>query len=468
MAELKKSADKDEKISSEDYEQLLDKYQFSASEVSTGKVVRGRVIKVTAQSVLVDIGFKSEGVIPVEEFEEAEVKALKPGDEIEATMERNDAKEGYLVLSKKGADTIRAIDQLDKAYATRGWVTGKVKERTRGGFTVNVGIDAFLPESHADIRMVREPDKLVGQTFKFKVIKFDRKTENAVLSRKLYLQDEREKKKKRVFSHLVKGERLKGQVRSLTSFGAFVDIGGIEGLLHVSDMSWGKIAHPSELFSVGQEVEVVVLDFNEKDEKISLGYQAAHRRPLENRPAEIRRGPEGQRPGGQPDRFRRLRRAREGRRGTGPHLRPDLVPEARPSQEAPHGRRRGHGHHPGRQPRHQEDLPGAQAVVAPSPGAAPPEILPGRARQGQDHEHHGFRRFPGGRARDRGAHPHLGHHLGEDQASLGAPRRSARRPRPSSSTSTSTNRRSRSASSSSAATSGRISSPARRSATSLR
>src|SRR5512136_882877 len=186
-------------------------------------------------------------------------------------MERNDAKEGYLVLSKKGADTLRALDQLDKAYATHGWVTGRVKERTRGGFTVSVGIDAFLPESHADVRMVREPDKLVGQTFKFKVIKFDRKTENAVLSRKLFLQDEREKKKKRVFGRLVKGEKLKGQVRSLTSFGAFVDLGGIEGLLHVSDMSWGKIGHPSEVLTVGQEVEVVVLDFNEKDEKISLG-----------------------------------------------------------------------------------------------------------------------------------------------------------------------------------------------------
>jgi len=282
MPELKKPADKDEKLSSEDYEQLLDKYQFSAKEVSAGKVVRGRVIKVTPQSVLLDIGFKSEGVVPVEEFEEDELKKLMPGDEIEATMERTDAKEGYLVLSKKGADTIRAVDQLEKAYAGHGWVTGRVKDRTRGGFTVNVGVDAFLPESHADVRMVRDPDKLVGQTFKFKVIKFDRKSENAVLSRKLFLQDEREKKKKRVFGHLVKGEKLKGQVRSLTSFGAFVDIGGIEGLLHVSDMSWGKTAHPSELFSVGQEVEVVVLDFNERDEKISLGFKQLTEDPWKN------------------------------------------------------------------------------------------------------------------------------------------------------------------------------------------
>jgi len=282
MPELKKPADQDEKLSTEDYEQLLDKYQFSATEVSAGKVVQGRVIKVTPQSVLVDIGFKSEGVIPVEEFDEEELKKLQPGDGIEATLERNDAKEGYLVLSKKGADAIRAVDQLEKAYAGHGWVSGRIKERTRGGFMVSVGIDAFLPESHADLRMVRDPDRLVGQTFKFKVIKFDRKSENAVLSRRLFLQDEREKKKKRVFGKLVKGEKLKGQVRSLTSFGAFVDIGGIEGLLHVSDMSWGKTAHPSELFSVGQEIEVVILDFSEKDEKISLGTKQLTEDPWKN------------------------------------------------------------------------------------------------------------------------------------------------------------------------------------------
>jgi small subunit ribosomal protein S1 len=282
MAELKKHADKDEKLSSEDYEQLLDKYQFSAKEVTVGKVIKGRVIKVTPQSVLVDIGFKSEGVVPIEEFDEAEAKKLKPGDEVEATMERTDAKEGYLVLSKRHADTIRALDQIERAFATQGWVNGRITDRTRSGYTVNVGIPAFLPDSHADVRAVREPDKLVGQTFKFKVIKFDRKTENAVVSRKLFLQDEREKKKRRVFGRLVKGEKVKGQVRSLTSFGAFIDLGGIEGLLHISDMSWGKLGHPSEVLSAGQEVEVVVLDFNEKDEKISLGLKQLTEDPWKN------------------------------------------------------------------------------------------------------------------------------------------------------------------------------------------
>jgi small subunit ribosomal protein S1 len=273
MAELKKQADKEEKISSEDYEHLLDKYQFSAKEITPGKIIKGKVIKATPTGVLVDIGFKSEGVIPVEEFAEEEVKKLRPGDEIETILERTDTKEGYLILSKKLADMLRALDHLEKAFNTQGFVSGKISGRIKNGFTVNVGIDAFLPDSHADIRIIREPDKLVGQSFKFKVIKFDRKTENAVLSRKLFLQDEREKKKRRVFSRLVKGEKIKGQVRSLTSFGAFIDLGGIEGLLHISDMSWGKIGHPSELFEIGQEVEVVVLDFNEKDERISLGYK---------------------------------------------------------------------------------------------------------------------------------------------------------------------------------------------------
>ena len=274
MSELKKPQDKDEKITSEDYENLLDKYQFSTKELTPGKTIKGRIIKITPSHILLDIGFKSEGLIPVEEFgDENEVKACQPGQEVEAVVDKTDAKEGYLILSKKRADMIRALDHLERAFNSQSFISGKIVERSKNGYMVNVGIRAFLPDSHADIRPVKDPEKLVGQSFKFKVIKFDPKTENAVLSRKLFLQDEREKKRRRVFGKLVKGEKLKGQVKSLTGFGAFVDLGGIEGLLHISDMSWGKIGHPSELFHVGQEVEVVVLDFSEKDEKISLGYK---------------------------------------------------------------------------------------------------------------------------------------------------------------------------------------------------
>ncbi|MGZ5480007.1 MAG: 30S ribosomal protein S1, partial [Candidatus Aminicenantales bacterium] len=272
MTEPTKQPDRDDRMSSEDYEHLLDRYEYSTKEITMGKVLKGKVIKVTPTHVLVDVGFKTEGLIPSEEFADpAALRALQPGDEIDTMLETTDIKDGYLVLSKKRADAVRAIEDLDRAFERGQTVSGTIIERTRGGFNVDVGVPAFLPESHVDIRPVRDPSSLIGQTFKFRVIKFDRKTENAVLSRKLVLQDEREKKKRHVFGTLAKGQKLPGRVKSLTNFGAFVDIGGIEGLLHVSDISWGKSTHPSEHLAVGQEVEVVVLDFSEKDEKISLG-----------------------------------------------------------------------------------------------------------------------------------------------------------------------------------------------------
>lgn len=283
--------DKDEKITSEDYADLLDQYQFRTKEISYGKIIKGRVIKITPTHVLVDIGFKSEGIIPIEDFGGTPAGVpFKPGDEVQAMIERTDAKQGALILSKKHADAVRAVDTLEKAFSHQTWITGRVKERTNNGYTVDVGIDAFLPASHADLRIVKEPDKLLGQIYKFKVIKFDRKTENAVLSRKLFLQEEREKKRRRIFASLAKGQKVKGHVRSLTNFGAFVDIGGIEGLLHVSDVSWGKVDHPSEVLRVGQEIEVVILDFNERDEKISLGFKQLTPDPWSNVQDKYRAG----------------------------------------------------------------------------------------------------------------------------------------------------------------------------------
>jgi small subunit ribosomal protein S1 len=272
MTESTKQPDRDDNISSEDYENLLDRYQFSTKEITMGTILKGRVIKRTPTYVLVDIGFKAEGIIPNEDFTDPKALAdLQPGSEVETMLEETDLKDGYLVLSKKRADGLRAIENLGQAFEHGRTVTGTITERTKGGFNVDVGIPAFLPESHVDIRPVKDASALVGQTFKFRVMKFDRRTENAVLSRRLLLQNEREEKKRRVFGKLVKGQKITGQVKSLTNFGAFVDLGGIEGLLHVSDISWGKSIHPAEHLSAGQEVEVVVLDFSERDEKISLG-----------------------------------------------------------------------------------------------------------------------------------------------------------------------------------------------------
>ncbi|MGB2905649.1 MAG: 30S ribosomal protein S1 [Candidatus Aminicenantaceae bacterium] len=274
MSELNNDLKNEDELSMQDYADLLDKYQFKASELAPGKLVKGKVIKVLPTHVLVDIGSKSEGVIPSEDFtDKREMESLKSGDAIEAILERRNQKEGYFILSKRRANAVMALNNLEKAYHNNNWIIGKVVDKIRNGFTVDVGLDTFLPDSHADIKMVKDPDQLLGKRFKFKVIKFDRESENAVLSRKLLLQDEREQRKKQVFAQLEKGKTFKGKIKSLTNFGAFVDLGGIEGLLHISDMSWGKLNHPSELLENGKEIDVIVLDFDEKEEKISLGYK---------------------------------------------------------------------------------------------------------------------------------------------------------------------------------------------------
>lgn len=281
MSEITKK--EEEHLSSKDYENLLDQYQFNAKEIAPGKIIKGKVIKVTSTHALIDIGFKSEGIIPMEDFNNILDKSeIHPGDNIEAIVERSDLKEGYLVLSHKGAIAFKALNNLERAYNYQTWITGKIIEKIKNGYTVNVGINTFLPDSHADVRAVKEPEKLIGNEYKFKVIKFERQAENAVLSRKLFLQDEREKSRIRVFSQLSQGQKIEGQVKNLTNFGAFIDLGGVEGLLHISDMSWGKIHHPSEIFKVGEKTEVVVLDFNEKEGKISLGYKQLAPNPWEN------------------------------------------------------------------------------------------------------------------------------------------------------------------------------------------
>lgn len=281
MSEITKK--EEEHLSSKDYENLLDQYQFNAKEIAPGKIIKGKVIKVTSTHALIDIGFKSEGIIPMEDFTNIQDKSeIHPGDSIEAIVERSDLKEGYLVLSHKRAIAFKALNNLEKAYNYQTWITGKIIEKIKNGYTVNVGINTFLPDSHADVRAVKEPEKLIGNKYKFKVIKFERNSENAVLSRKLFLQDEREKRRVQVFSQLSQGQKIEGQVNTLTNFGAFIDLGGVEGLLHISDMSWGKIHHPSEIFKVGEKAEVVILDFNEKEEKISLGYKQLTPNPWEN------------------------------------------------------------------------------------------------------------------------------------------------------------------------------------------
>jgi small subunit ribosomal protein S1 len=243
----------------------------SVGDIEEGEVVRGRVVEVRPGDVIVDIGYKSEGAIPIEEFRHT--GAPKVGEEIEVFLEAKEASEGLIVLSKDKADKIKVWDQISKAFDAGSPVEGRVVEVVKGGLAVDVGVRAFLPGSQVDLRPVKNLGSMMGQTIRAKVIKLNRRRGNVVLSRRAVLETEREEKKKHTLAVLTEGMALTGTVKNITDYGAFIDLGGIDGLLHVTDMSWGRIGHPSEIFQVGDQVEVVVLHFDRETGRVSLGYK---------------------------------------------------------------------------------------------------------------------------------------------------------------------------------------------------
>ena len=243
----------------------------SVGDIEEGEVIRGRVVEVRTGDVIVDIGYKSEGAIPIEEFRHT--GAPKVGDEIEVFLEAKEDSEGLIVLSKDKADKIKVWDQISKAFDAGSPVEGRVVEVVKGGLAVDVGVRAFLPGSQVDLRPVKNLGSMMGQTIRAKVIKLNRRRGNVVLSRRAVLETEREEKKKHTLAVLTEGMALTGTVKNITDYGAFIDLGGIDGLLHVTDMSWGRIGHPSEIFQVGDQVEVVVLHFDRETGRVSLGYK---------------------------------------------------------------------------------------------------------------------------------------------------------------------------------------------------
>ena len=252
------------------FEELL--AEFEASNVKPGEVVKGKVVKVSKDWVLVDVGFKSEGQIPISEFEDRDGNInVKEGDEVEVYIESVEGPDGTIELSKEKADKRRIWEEIANAADKDGVVEGKVIGVVKGGLAVDIGVKAFLPGSQIDLRPVRGLDKYVGKTFKFKVIKFNHARGNIVLSRRVLLEKEREELKKRTLSMLKEGMIVEGIVKNITDYGCFVDLGGIDGLLHVTDMSWGRISHPSELVQVGQTIQVKVLKFEPENERVSLG-----------------------------------------------------------------------------------------------------------------------------------------------------------------------------------------------------
>jgi small subunit ribosomal protein S1 len=251
------------------------------NEFEEGEVVRGRVVYVGTGEVLVDVGYKSEGAIPIEEFHRAG-KLPSVGDDIDVYLEAKEDSEGLIVLSKDKADKIRVWDSVTQAYEKGEPVEGRVVEVVKGGLAVDVGVKAFLPGSQVDLRPVKNLGAMVGQMIRAKVIKLNRRRGNVVLSRRSVLEEEREEKKKHTLEVLHEGLTLTGTVKNITDYGAFIDLGGIDGLLHVTDMSWGRIGHPSEIFNVGDQVEVVVLHFDRDSGRVSLGYKQKSSDPWEN------------------------------------------------------------------------------------------------------------------------------------------------------------------------------------------
>jgi len=255
----------------ENYENLLDDYSHFAPP-SADEVLQGTVLTVTSKDVIVDFGYKSEGIVPIEEFAgpSGEV-SVKPGDVVDVMIDHAGQAEGYVTLSHARAARLRIWDDLDKAYQEQLTVSGRVLGRVKGGLAVDVGVRAFMPGSQADPRPVHNMDSLIGQDIPVKIVKVNRRRGNVVVSRKLAIEDEVNARKSVTLEHLDEGAVVTGIVKNLTDYGAFVDLGGIDGLLHVTDMSYGRVNHPAELLHVGQEIAVKILKFDRAKERVSLG-----------------------------------------------------------------------------------------------------------------------------------------------------------------------------------------------------
>ncbi len=258
--------------SGESMESVMNLYEESFKRFAEGEVVTGRIISIDKDHVLVDIGYKSEGQIRIHEFknEEGEITA-ELGDSVEVMVEWWDDEEERVVLSKEKAANIKIWDAIKTSYDEDGTVQGVISNRVKGGFSVDIGVQAFLPGSQADLRPIRNLDELVGQTYEFKILKYNRKRSNIVLSRRAILEKERESKRSATLESIHEGQVVEGIVKNITDYGVFIDLGGVDGLLHITDISWGRVKHPSELFAVGDTINVKVLSFDLEKERVSLG-----------------------------------------------------------------------------------------------------------------------------------------------------------------------------------------------------
>jgi len=262
--------------------EMVELYAQSLREIVEGEIVRGTVLEIKNDTVLIDIGYKSEGTIPLREFQTLSGEfPIKVGDAVDVYLDQKEDSDGLIVLSREKAEKIKVWDDIRRSYEKGEVITGTILGRTKGGLMVDIGVRAFLPGSQVDLRPVRDLDKLIGKSFPMKVIKLNQRRGNIVLSRRELLEEERRALKDTTLQSLQEGKVIRGKVKNITEYGAFIDLGGLDGLLHITDMSWGRVSHPSELFAVGDEVEVVVLKFDRAAERVSLGYKQRTKDPWE-------------------------------------------------------------------------------------------------------------------------------------------------------------------------------------------
>ncbi len=273
--------EEEHEYSPQEMETLTKLYDQTLEELKEGEVVSGRILNITDSAVIVDIGFKSEGIVPKEEFDN--IEELKPGDEVEVYVDELDNGEGQVLLSRKRADFIKNWDRVIEKYENDEVIPGTITRRIKGGMVVNImGVDAFLPGSQIDVKPIRDFDALIGKQMNFKIVKVNRARKNIVVSSRALIEKELEGKRKEILETLEKGQVRKGTVKNITDFGVFIDLGGVDGLLHITDLSWGRVNHPSELVKLDQELEVMVLDFNENKDRISLGLKQLQPHPWDN------------------------------------------------------------------------------------------------------------------------------------------------------------------------------------------
>ncbi len=265
-----------------DRDALAALYEETFRNLEEGTITEGRVVALTKDKVVIDIGYKSEGMIPTDQFSSEELQNLKISDRVQVYIEECEDADGNLVLSKEKADKMKIWEELETLYKEEKSIEGKIVSRIKGGMMVDIGVKAFLPGSQIDLHPVRDLDGLVGKTFPLKIIKINHRRGNVVVSRRVLLEETRDKKRQTTLATLKEGQLIQGTVKNITDYGSFIDLGGIDGLLHITDMSWGRVGHPSELFTVGDKAEVTVLKYDRETGRISLGLKQKSADPWTN------------------------------------------------------------------------------------------------------------------------------------------------------------------------------------------